>query len=200
MSQVKFIGAGMFCLSALVCTQALAVTAWNESVNGDLSSDGLSPTVLSVVLGTNTVSGKMGDEGLGLDRDYFSFTVPNGAVLSKLVINPGTQVAGGVSFFAVQTGPQLTVDPTGGSPAGLLGYSHYGATDVGTNFLPKIIFTAGGTLPSGQYSFWVQDNSGGIATYNFDFVITAVPEPAAAWLFGFLPAVFFCARRKQGRV
>jgi PEP-CTERM motif len=195
--QCKPMVAGALCLA--LCGHAQAVTAWNESVNGDLSSDGLSPTALSVVLGTNSVIGRTGDDGLGLDRDYFSFTVPNGAVLSKLMINPGTQVAGGASFFAVQAGPQVTVDPNAGSAAGLLGYSHYTASDVGTNFLPKIIFSAGNTLPSGRYAFWVQDNSGGIATYNFDFVITAVPEPATAGLFGLGAAAIVWSRRKARR-
>ncbi len=153
-----------------------ASTGWDEAVRGDLSNDGLNPTVVSVALGSNVVRGTAGDGGSGIDRDFLSFTVPADAEVTRLQILPGTFVSGAVSFIGMQTGPTVTPDGVD-----LFGYFLYEDADVGNNILSNFLLPGQTALPSGEYSVWIQD-TGGTVSYGFDFVLTAVPEPSAALL------------------
>jgi hypothetical protein len=153
-----------------------AATAWDESLAGDFSGDGLAPTAVAMGLGSNVILGSTGDSGMGVDRDYFRFTVPDGAALTGLVVLSNTTVSGSTSFIGLQAGPQLTVSPSGAGAAALLGFMHYGGDSVGQNLLPNLASGLGGTLPGGTYSVWIQE-IGGPVTYGFEFAITAIPEP-----------------------
>jgi len=176
-------------LACGVAAAAEAGTSWDETVNGDLSNDGLAPTPLAVSAGSNLILGNAGGPSGGdIDRDYFRFTVPAGSTWTGLTLLSNTAVAGGFSFVAIQVGPQLTVSPTGAGASDLLGFAHYDNGQIGTNLLPVIVSGFSGALPSGIYSMWVQD-TGGLAQYGFDVVLTSappaanVPLPAAAlWL------------------
>ena len=159
---------------------AQAGTIWDESLAGDLSSVGASPTPLALTLGSNIVRGVTGRSNGVVDRDYFSFTVQPGWQLDTLTLM--APFTAGVGFIGVQAGPQVTVNPTGNSPAGLLGWVHFSQNDTNTDILGLmgIGFGASGyatPLPSGVYSFWVQDTATGSTAYNFDFGVSAVPEP-----------------------
>ena len=156
-----------------------AAVIWNEPVNGDLSNSGLSPTSLSLGLGSNRILGSTGDSGQGVDRDYFTFTLPAGTALTSITLLNNTFVSGAFSFIGFQAGAQVTVQPSGAGGQALLGWTHYANGDIGTDILPSI--TATGEIPSGTYSVWVQD-TGGPATYGFDFGVTPVPVPPAAIL------------------
>ena len=152
---------------------------WDEPANGDLSSDGLAPTLLSFAVGSNEVHGTVGNAGAGVDRDYFSFTLASGMSLTELTLLSDTNVSGGVSFIAIQAGPQVTVAPSGAGAEALLAFSHYDNTLIGQNLLAFLGLADG--LPSGTYSIWVQE-TGGPASYGLDFEVSAVPLPAAAWM------------------
>ena len=181
-------------LCAVLCASALsgaqAATAWDESVSGDLANVGTSPTAVVLVAGSNIVSGTTGRSAAGVvDRDYFSFTLPAGWQLDTLTMLPGTTFLGpsGLGFIGVQAGTQVTVNPTGGSAAGLLGWWHYNANDMGTDILPSIGASPGasgfiGSLPAGSYAFWIQETTTGSAAYRFDFGVSAVPEASTAML------------------
>lgn len=178
-------------LAAAFAPAAWAGTSYLESVSGDLSNSGLTPTLIAVGLGSNQVIGTTGNPGTGIDRDYFSIVVPAGAQLSSLTVLSGT-VPLGLAFLGVQSGAQVTVSPTSGSAAGLLGWSHYASADVATDILPRIGTGSGasgfvGALGAGTYAFWIQDFNAGASTYAFDLTLTAVPvpEPASAWLWLF---------------
>jgi hypothetical protein len=172
-----------------------AAPAWNESVNGDLSNDGLSPTAVAVSAGSNTVIGVAGNPGTGIDRDYFRVTVPPGSTLTSLVLLDNTFVSGGSSFMAMQVGPQVTVTPSGGGVQNLLGFVHYDNSMVGTDLLPTIAPSFPNGLPSGTYSVWVQE-LGGVVPYGFDFVITAqsstssADAPLPTWAYAVLAMAF----------
>jgi len=159
---------------------AQAATVWDEAVNGDLSGDGSVPTRLATAIGSNVVFGITG----GPDYDIFSIDVPLGAVLSGVVLQPGSTVAGGVSFIALEAGGQFTLPLPLSAAAGLLGWTHYDQGLIGVNLLPSFgVPRAGssgfsGPLPSGSYTFLVQDTSGA-PNYGFDLQISAVPEPGA---------------------
>lgn len=176
--------ASAFLLSlSLGALPALAGTSWDEAASGDLSNDGLVPTVLGVTVGSNLVLGTTGNAGQGIDRDYFSFTVPVGSVLTALTLLGSTTVSGGASFIGLQAGPQITVSPSGAGAEQLLGFAHYSQDLIGTDLLPVLAIGFSGPLPAGTYAVWVQE-TGGPASYGFDFVISAVPEPTTFALLG----------------
>jgi len=168
-----------FITMACLISHAQAATVWDEASNGDFSNSGLSPTSVNVATGSNVVIGSTGNAGQGIDRDYFRITVPAGTELSSIMLLGNTSVSGGSSFIGMQAGSQVTVSPTGAGVENLIGLGHYGNDQIGTDILPAIEVNRTGPFPSGTYSIWVQD-TGGPATYGFDFVITAAPAAAMA--------------------
>lgn len=175
-SAVRLLAAAL--LPALAALPAHALTVWDEATNGDLSSVALDPSPLAVSIGENRVAGTTGNAGSGVDRDYFRFAVPTGAVLSAVTLLDAS-VSGSSSFIAIQAGPQVTVSPSGAGAEALLGYAHYGNDLVGQNLLDSILLGgATAPLPAGIYSIWVQE-TGGPASYVLDLHVTAVPEPGA---------------------
>lgn len=194
MTRQSNLGAGSTLLAAVLLSGATARAGviWNESVNGDLSNSGLAPTPLKVSMGSNDLygtTGKSSSTGV-IDRDYFTFTIPSGLVLSSIFVLPGTHGLGplGESFISVEAGPEVTVSANPSNAAGLLGWYHYSAADIGTDILPLMGSAGFGStgfappLPSGTYSFWVQEASVGTAPYGFDFEVTATPEPGSGTL------------------
>ena len=178
---------------------AHASTLWDESSNGDFSGNGLAPTALLLSAGVNTILGSTGNGGQGVDRDYFSFVIPDGGHLTSIRLTGDTNVSGGVSFLGLQGGPQLTVTPTGGGAENLIGFLHYGNDLIGQDLLPNLAPGFAGGLPGGIYSAWVQD-TGGPATYGFDFTVAAAPVPlpgAAMLLFSGLLGLRTLRRRRS---
>src|SRR5690348_2858829 len=176
-------GIVLFAGACLFAATAQAGVVYSESVSGDLSGSGLSPTLITVALGSNQVFGTTGRAAGVVDLDYFRLTVPVGEVLTGITILPGTAGLGalGDSFIGMQAGSQVTVLPTATDATGLLGWFHYDAGDIGTNILPLMGTSGFGStgftppLPAGSYSFWVQELSTGTAPYGFDFAL-ATPE------------------------
>jgi hypothetical protein len=174
-------------------TAAPAATVWDEAVSGDLANSGLAPTAVTLGLGSNVVTGTTGRTGGVVDRDYLTVTLADGWQLESITVRPGTTFLGasGLGFMAVQAGPQVTVSPTGGSAAGLLGWVHYSENDIDSDILGLMGIGPGatgfaGALPAGTYSFWVQDTGTGTAGYVFELAVAAVPEAPmlALWLAG----------------
>jgi hypothetical protein len=121
-------------------------------------------------MGANRILGSTGNGGQGVDRDYFRIIVPAGAALTSIMLLDNTSVSGGVSYIGIQAGPQVTVTTTGGGAENLIGSGHYGNDQIGADLLPSIKLGPPGPYAAGTYSVWVQD-TGGPATYGFDFVI-----------------------------
>jgi hypothetical protein len=176
----------------LACAFLYAVAAhgdtlYNESVSGDLSNNGLAPTLLTIGFGANDIFGTTGKSAAGvIDRDYFTFTVPQGQYLTAITVLPGTQTLGalGESFIGIESGPQVTVSTSATDATGLLGWFHYGSGDIGVDILPLMGTSGLGStgftapLPSGTYSFWLQEASVGTVNYGLEFTV-ATPEPAS---------------------
>jgi hypothetical protein len=161
-------------------------TLYNESVSGDLSNSGLTPTLVTISLGANDLFGTTGKTGTVVDRDYFTFTVPQGQYLTAITVLPGTQTLGplGDSFIGIEAGPEVTVSTAATDATGLLGWFHYDTGDIGVNILP-LMGTSGlgstgftGPLPAGTYSFWEQEGNVGTVPYGLEFTV-ATPEPAS---------------------
>src|SRR5436309_12571664 len=138
MTLYRFRGISLFAGACLLSVAAQAATVYTESISGDLSGSGLSPTPITIALGSNQVFGATGRTAGVLDLDYFTFTVPVGQVLTGITILPATAGLGplGDAFFGMQAGPQVTVLPTATDATGLLGWFHYDSRDIGTNILP----------------------------------------------------------------
>ena len=110
-------------LLALALTSGLAASAfaanWQESVNGDLSSNNNSPTPFALELGPNLVAGT----NTSTDRDYLRADVPAGHLLTQVILN--VYSGNDLSFSAMQIGNSM-VAPSTVTAAGLTGWTHYG--------------------------------------------------------------------------
>ena len=162
-------------LGATVFSTSALAAGYFEKNKGDLSDNGLSPTMVKLQVGQSTIDGDYGNNG-GVDRDYFTVKIADGQKLTKIVLDPKTKVGGNLSFIGVQRGKQVTVDPNGGSAEGLLGWVHYGTADEGTNILPAMCNGDGAIgcnppLGPGSYSFWVQELATCDCHYRFIFTV-----------------------------
>jgi len=170
---------GFIALAAYVLFTGSAIgTTYTEGTNGDLGNVGTSPTNVTLTNGSNLITGST----VSGDRDYLHVTLPGGSSLSQILLN--SYSAADLSFMGVQSGTQVTVDPTAGTATGLIGWTHFGPALVGTNILDDV--GAGNTngatgftppLTGSDYSFWIQQTGATLTNYQFDFVV--VPEPSA---------------------
>jgi hypothetical protein len=196
---MKYVSTSLAMLAFLVSTAAHSAVVYSEIVDGEISGDGLNPTAITLAAGSNEILGRMGGGSGGIDRDYFVVTVPTSLRLTALTLLPSTRTLG-VSFIGVQAGNQVTVNPMTGTARGLLGWTHYGSADVGTDILDDIStgFGASGfTIPlgPGSYAFWLQENGAGTVAYGLDLQLTAVPLPGA--LAGFAAALGLLRTRRR---
>lgn len=164
-------------LGTVMFSSTALAAGYMEKKSGDLSNDGLNPTAVKVKLGDNVIEGDDGTHAGVTDRDYFTIKIAKGQQLSAIVLDPKTVVGGNVSFIGVQKGKQVTVAPVGGNPADLLGWTHFGTDDEGTDLLPAICTGAGAQgctppLGPGTYSFWVQELATCDCHYRFVFTVT----------------------------
>jgi len=168
-------------------SSAYGVTVYSESTNGDLSNDGLNPTVITLSVGSNSILGTTGGNTGANVRDYFTVSVPSNLQFVSLIETAGTQ-AGNVGFLGIQSGTQVTLPTNTVTAAGLLGWIHYAPTATDINILSTIATPANGSsgfappLGPGNYAFWIQDSSAGTFQYGFNIVLAPIPEPSAAAL------------------
>ncbi|MEM9898497.1 MAG: putative Ig domain-containing protein, partial [Pseudomonadota bacterium] len=154
---------------------------------GDFSDERLSPTDIGELnVGENLISAsQQGDDAEGgRDRDFITFTIPEGSVLSQIFLDEyvGSDDGDFQGFMALQEGTAITVDPVTGAPdnptnpegpfAGIL----YGG-QVGNDLIPEL--AAGGSpdggpvgfpgfvapLPAGTYTLWLNQGSESSATF-----------------------------------
>jgi hypothetical protein len=198
----------------LAATQLHASVLWDESVNGSLSASGSSPTALTLSGGINAILGTVGGTA---QQDWVALTVPTGDLLSSVVLESysSTDAQG---FFGVQAGSSFIGSVN--SASSYLGYTHFGTGAangsqppvnlVGANLLPIMgnnavdsLGSQGFTPPlnAGTYTFLIQQ-LGANTTYEFDFGVTAVPEPSSAALACLASAICLtlaAIRRRRGR-
>jgi len=206
--------AGALALTAFVISaHAQSVTQWDESVSGDLSGNQAAPNNFTLVLGTNAIIGNLRNTSTLDNQDWIMLAVPGGLQLSAVVLKAysSTDQQG---FTGVQAGTNFVGSAV--SAASYLGYAHFGtgaqngslpATNlVGVDILPIMGNTnlAAGSqgflppLPSGNYTFLIQQTGSAQTSYEFDYVTTAVPEPSTLLLMGSgLTALFAGHRRKR---
>jgi hypothetical protein len=170
--------------------------SYNESVNGDLSNAGATPTNIALSAGSNTLVASIAAGG---DLDYFHISLPAGGQLTKLnVINYNSSSF--QSFLGMQAGSTFTAPPSTGDPSTQLGYIHINDFHEGTDILPAMgtAFGAQGFVPpltGSDYTFWAQEAGGVAADYSLEFVV-AVPEPGTVALLA-LGGLGLLSRRRK---
>src|SRR5215217_6237907 len=90
---------------------------YNEATDGDLSGNGLVPSQLNAAPGVNSLAMTSATG----DRDYFTFAVPAGYLLSS-IIHKTYASTDDLSFFALQAGSTFTEPPVGANSTHLLGH------------------------------------------------------------------------------
>lgn len=187
-----------FSFAVIGFATAANATNYNEAVQGDLSGSPSTPTSLNyLTLGDNEVVGSSvpsGDpipDGHGAltnqDNDFFTFNVPIGEVLTHFYLGGATSIADGDRFFlGLYSGKTAAVDPNNPTPAGLLGYTLPGPSQIGTDLLPALAASDepgfpplpthfSGNLGPGSYTVWVVDGDRPVS-YDLRLVTSAVPE------------------------
>ena len=199
-------------LLAVVC-QAKAAVLWDESVSGDLTNNQAAPNAFTLSTGTNAVIGSLRTSASTDNQDWIALTVPAGLQLSALVLKAYTSTDA-QGFTGVQSGTNFVGSVN--SPASYLGYAHFGtgaqngslpATNlVGVDILPimgdtNLAAGSQGFVPpllNGTYTFLIQQTGPSQTAYEFDYVVTAVPEPSALLLAGLgVIVVFFVGRTRK---
>ncbi|HEY4329132.1 MAG TPA: hypothetical protein VGN88_05300 [Phycisphaerae bacterium] len=178
---------------AISGSAAWGSTLYSETASGDLSNSQSAPTSVTAVVGTNSISGTVGNAD---SQDWITITVPAGAQLSSFILSSYAS-ADSQGFMGVQAGSSFLGDPF--AAGSYLGYVHYGSLAqngalaptnlVGADLLPLMGNTslaAGSTgfttpLGAGQYTFLIQQ-LGSATTYQFDVGVTAVAAPEVTTL------------------
>jgi hypothetical protein len=184
-------------------------TVYDESASGDLSNNWATPTFLSFTSGSNQVLGTLVGPG---DKDYLSFNVPAGYQILAINVLAGTSGGGtGVSFIGIDSGLSFldpSTTPNASLAASLLGYTLYGASDVGSSILPRLALSRNSSpaaqgftsLGAGNYSIWIQETATGTFPYGFNIVIDT-PEPATCVLaFAGLAVLVLAGRRSASHL
>ncbi|MEL6498139.1 MAG: GC-type dockerin domain-anchored protein [Planctomycetota bacterium] len=158
-------------------------TVHNEAADGDLSDDASAPTNLALILGSNIVEGEvnLSNDTVNGDRDFVTFSVPVGQVLSGLTLldwNPDN-----IGFIAVNAGDTGFV-PSGATNAEFLAGALVATGNVGDNILNTFVSQSvtqnaltEAVLPAGDYTFVIQQTSNLIQDYALDFILTETNEP-----------------------
>jgi hypothetical protein len=192
-------------LASLSATHAAA--GWDEAIDGDLSGDYQNPTVVELVPGVNTLRATSGST-TALDVEYFRIDLEAGWQLDAIILRDFVSTFDSVAFIGVQEGSSFTFPASEAFNRSdeLLGWAHFGPFEdddfdaIGKNFLPQMGMNGpigfSGPLTGPSYTFWSQQQGQPI-TYELEFVVSAVPEPAT--LTGVFAALLLgaCGRRSN---
>ena len=162
----------------LACSQTPTAFSgsYDEAINGDLSGNHLSPTAFQGVIGDTIIKASTIKD----DIDYFTINVPEGAVLSEMILTEYISTDP-IAFAGIVKGRSF-VEPFSDidSARQLLGWVHLGAEHLGEDFLDDMAAepSSKGFAPpllSGDYSIWIQQTGLNNTDYTLRIVITAAP-------------------------
>ena len=161
------------------CPAVIETLAYDESVDGDLSTDRENPTVRALAAGANSVALMTGGEG---DRqDYLTVQLEPCMTLDSVFVQ-SYEGSGGdeIGALILQRGNTLTVDPAQAfnSIDQLLGFTLFGTANVGLDVLAMAGEGQGAEgfttpLPADNYTFWL-NQTGPQATYELIFNVSLV--------------------------
>lgn len=176
----------MVLLLVSLALPASAAVIHDESVDGDLSTNPATPTALAFAVGGNTVIGTTGNTTGTIDRDYITFTLGPGQMLTGLTLLG--LAPDNIAFTSFNAG-NVGVVPSGATIGDFLSGIHITAANIGSNLM--ILFdTASVTtnsLPTpdlgpGTYTYLIQQTSPILQSYSLEFIIQeAVPAATSTW-------------------
>jgi hypothetical protein len=197
------------CAALLGLSLSAGAATLNESTAGDFSNDRLVPTLFTLDTATggdNLLSGSIGRVAGVVDRDYIHVVVPEGFLWTGLRVGAGTTGGGGAgSFIGLASGATMPVPPNASDATGLLGWTLYGAPDVGSDLFDLMSVASNGStgftvpLAAGSYTLWMQELATGSFPYSFNLTLAPVPEPASALMLLLGLGVAGAAARRTGR-
>ncbi len=176
-----------------------AVFYHDESIAGDLSDDYLSPTVFTPGAGSSVLKGTV----ITGAPDLFTLVVAADLRIDSIILlNYTTDSENPENLSYLMSQPRATLSaPPSSDFAEAIGYVGFGEWAEGRNVLR--IMTAGppydyaATLGPGTYAFWVNE-TGPTSGYEFQFNLSAIPEPGAFFLVcAGLPLLLRRKRRKS---
>lgn len=187
---MRVLATGLFFL--VLTTSANAAVVWDESVNGNLSTNPDAPTVIAFSSGSNVVNGSCGNIDAQA-RDYMTFTIPTGSTLTALnllVYSPDN------TGFCAINGGNTSIIPSNPTIGFWLAGIHVDPNFVGTDLFDAMR-DASVTLESlpasqvdpGDYTLIIQQTSPLITTYSFEFVMQG-PLPVEASTWGSIKALY----------
>ncbi|MEM9384446.1 MAG: VPLPA-CTERM sorting domain-containing protein [Pseudomonadota bacterium] len=186
---MRFPSALALSLGIFATTHALGAN-YDESVDGDLSTEPETPTFIDFDVGSNIVTGSV----VSPDdtRDFLTFTIEAGEQLDRIIlldyVDLDTGEPGNTGYIAISEGITSEVPGTDNLDFFLGGVLL--VPDIGGDFLDLMANDSltGGPfeipLGPGDYSIVIQQTGEDFTGWSFDFQVSAVPLPAAAWLFG----------------
>jgi hypothetical protein len=171
-------------LLAAMAVPATAAVIHNEGSQGDLSSSEAAPTPLVFAIGGNTIIGSV--NGLPLDRDYITFTVPSGQAITA--INLIAFSPNNLAFSSLNSGATSFV-PSGATIGAFLAGIHIDVNDIGDNLLTyydtRSVTTNSLPSPSlgpGTYSWLIQQTSAVLQSYTVEFVLEGtIATESSTW-------------------
>ncbi len=198
----------------VLCTMYLETQAgivYNEAIDGELSANNLAPTALGpLMVGANTVTGRVTAISAGNTSDIFSFQIPSGLRLDSIFLNSYSTPQRSQAMLLVLDDnavfqyseeeinnqidlPDLSL---------VLGAVVVGNNHIGTDILARLadpMFNNNGIpftrpLGGGTYSVYIQE-TGSFSNYSLQFNVSAVPEPSSLALLGV--ALFGVAMRRK---
>ena len=181
-------------LLLVLASPVSAAVIHNEAVNGDLSSLAAAPTALAFAPGGNTVIGTVrSSNNITGDRDFITFTIPAGNVLTGL--NLLAYAPDFLAFCAFNAGATSFV-PGVATNASFLAGIHIGAALVGSNLMTQFVGSSVTTnsltapqLNPGTYSFVIQQTGTALQSYSLEFVMDG-PVPAESPTWGAIKALY----------
>ena len=178
-----------------------AQVTFNEIANGDLGDpiDALTTLVGDLGVGVNTVDGSLDNTFTFLDRDAFTFIVPDGLQLDSLSF---TALDGDDRFYALSNRNTALATNTAG---GNYYTSLIGADSIDVNLLDGTVnslkpagLSESGPLAAGEYTFWLQETDFSVASYSLSLTTSvAVPEPSPTLILFCSGGVIFLSQRRR---
>jgi len=203
---MRFLPTLLLLAACIVPLGTVRALNWNELNDGDLSGDGNAPTFITFTDGSNLIEGTMGSlGGIGpMDADVWTFTIAAGYYLTGInLVSYSAPTNPHNSFMAIDDAATISMsDPSLHLSNGLWTEQLDGFGNTFTNLMA--ILDAGpqfggtgfnGPLPSGTYTFWVQEGSEQIQ-YCIDFVVSPVPEPGSCLLVAVAGLLMLRRRRR----
>lgn len=168
---------GTLCLTASFSASAATIiteSTYSDFANAQGTTNPLAPTDLGVF--TNDTYIISGQVGWGDDRaDAFTFSIAEGHVLQNVFISDYSSSLGfDDSHLYMNRGATLSFDPNDE-----IEFINFIESSIGTDLLQ--FDSAPGPQAAGSYTVQWQEFDGP-SNYEMQFVVSAVPVPAAFWL------------------